>query len=242
MAQMRKILIVDDDDFMRETLTDILTEMGYEANLAGSGEEALSKIRLKKYDIALIDLKMQGLNGCQTFREIKAISPATKAIIMTAYSHETLIKECLREGAFGVLYKPLDMAQVSEQLRIVDKKNVIMIIEDDEKMRTSVAELLSEQGFYIISVADSFEAIEYAVHTPPHMVIIDIKLPGLNGCDVFFALKDMIPSLQAIITTGYRDQVQDMVDLCLDHGALRCLYKPYDPNELLAAVKKVFLA
>lgn len=237
---MRKILIVDDDDFMRETLTDILTEMGYEADLAGSGEEALTKITVKNYDIALIDLKMQGLNGCQTFRQIKELSPATKAIIMTAYSHEALIKDCLREGAFGVLYKPLDMAQVSEQLRIVDKKNVIMIIEDDATMRESTAELLSEQGYYTVGVPDSAEAIEYAVHTPPHMVIIDVKLPGLSGCDVFFALKDMIPSLQAIITTGYRHQVQDMVDLCLEHGALTCFYKPYKPKELLEAVKKVF--
>jgi DNA-binding NtrC family response regulator len=238
MQNTRKILIVDDDDFMRETLTDILSEMGYEAELAGSGEEALAKINEKYYDIALIDLKMQGLNGCQTFQEIKTISPDTKAIIMTAYSQEALIKDCLREGAFGVLYKPLDMDKVYEQIRIAHKQNVIMVIEDDEKMRQSLVDILSENGFYTIGVANSTEAIQQAVHTPPHLIIVDIKLPVLNGCDVFLALKDMLPSLRAILTTGYRDEVQDIVTMCLEKGAHTCMYKPYAPGELLATVKE----
>jgi DNA-binding NtrC family response regulator len=237
MPNARRILIVDDDDFMRETLTDILSEMGYEAELAGSGEEAILKFQSTKYDIALIDLKMQGLNGCQTFQKIKVLSPETKAIIMTAYSHEVLIKDCLRAGAFGVLYKPLNMNKVSEQIRIANKKNVVMIIEDDDQLRQGLTDVFNESGFYTIGAKDGTLAIEHAIHTPPHLVIIDVRLPTINGCDVFLALKDMLPYIEGILTTGYREEVNDIVEMCISHGVSHCIYKPYDPAQLLKLAK-----
>ncbi len=101
------MLIVDDDSGMTETLADIFTDMGYEVAVGENGYRAIEMIRQNKYDLALMDIKMPGINGVETFKEIKRISPQIRVITMTAYSE--LIQEALKEGAYDVIYKPIDI-------------------------------------------------------------------------------------------------------------------------------------
>ena len=103
------MLIVDDDPDMTETLADILTDMGYEVAIAENGYQAIEMVRQNKYDVALMDIKMPGINGVETFKEIKQIRPQIRVIMMTAYSVQDLIQEALKEGAYGVIYKPIDI-------------------------------------------------------------------------------------------------------------------------------------
>ena len=103
------MLIVDDDPGMTETLADILTDMGYEVAVAENGYRAIEMTRQNKYDLALMDIKMPGINGVETFKKVKRISPQTRVIMMTAYSVEDLVREALKEGAYDVIYKPIDI-------------------------------------------------------------------------------------------------------------------------------------
>ncbi|MEE8358058.1 MAG: response regulator [Candidatus Hydrothermarchaeales archaeon] len=104
------ILIVDDDLGTRETLTDILTVKGYNVTTAESGIEALAKLKRELFKVILMDNKMIGIDGIETIREIKKIVyPEVAIIMMTAYVDEALVAEALREGAYAVVYKPLDM-------------------------------------------------------------------------------------------------------------------------------------
>ncbi len=112
MAKKARILVVDDDIGMTETLADILDDRGYDVAVAGDGYRAIEMIGERAYDIVLMDITMPGLNGVETFKEVKRTSPPTKVIMMTAYSVEDLIKEALEEGCYGIIYKPLDMDNV----------------------------------------------------------------------------------------------------------------------------------
>ena len=103
------MLIVDDDADMTETLADVLTDMGYEVAVAENGYQAIEMVRQNKYDVALMDIKMPGINGVETFKEVKRIRPQTRVIMMTAYSVQDLIQEALKEGAYAVIYKPMDI-------------------------------------------------------------------------------------------------------------------------------------
>ena len=103
------MLIVDDDPGMAATLADILTDMGYEVAVAENGYRAIEMTRQNKYDLALMDIKMPGINGVETFKKVKWISPQTRVIMMTAYSEEDLVREALKEGAYAVIYKPIDI-------------------------------------------------------------------------------------------------------------------------------------
>ncbi len=118
MTSKKMILIVDDDNFMRETISDILREKGYDVDWAMSGEEAIKKVEEKKYDIVLLDLRLGGMDGCETHKAIKKSNYSAKTIMMTGYSQDKTIKECLDDGVCGVLYKPFD---IDKLLKLVEE-------------------------------------------------------------------------------------------------------------------------
>ncbi len=109
---MTKVLVVDDDSGITDTLEDIFQDAGYDVTTASDGYSAIEKVKEGSYDVALLNIKMPGMNGVETYREIKKISPSIRVILMTAYSVLDLVKNGLEEGAVGVFYKPLNIDKV----------------------------------------------------------------------------------------------------------------------------------
>ncbi|MCK4851999.1 MAG: response regulator [Candidatus Omnitrophica bacterium] len=107
-----RVLIVEDEANTRETFAAILKEHGYEVETAGDGHEAIKMARKKSFNIAFIDIVLNGLNGVETFEKIKKINPEIVTIMMTAYSVNDLINEALKKGAYTCIYKPLDIDKV----------------------------------------------------------------------------------------------------------------------------------
>ena len=112
MDEKASILIVDDDVGMCETLFDIMEDRDFRPTIASDGYEAIEKVREAAFDAILMDIKMPGMNGVETFKQIKSIRPKTVVVMMTAYAIEGLIEEALREGAYGVLRKPLNVKRM----------------------------------------------------------------------------------------------------------------------------------
>jgi DNA-binding NtrC family response regulator len=110
-AQMKQsILIVDDEAIMRDSLKDWFTELGYPAETANDGEEALKRIAEKKYGLVVLDLKLPGKNGIEVLKEARRHYPDLKGIIMTAYPSVDTAVEAIREGAIEYLPKPFPLS------------------------------------------------------------------------------------------------------------------------------------
>jgi len=107
-----KVLVVDDLRSIRLTLGGILEDEGYNVVLAENGYQAIEAAKQTTFDLIFMDIKMPGINGVQTFREIKKINPEAVVIMMTAYSVEDLVREALGEGAYAVVYKPFDIEKI----------------------------------------------------------------------------------------------------------------------------------
>jgi DNA-binding NtrC family response regulator len=107
------ILIIDDDEGMLKTLNYILTAKGYEVVTRSSGVEAIALIKERSFNLILIDIKMPDMNGVETLKEIKRISPdETNIMMITAYTMHKLVGEAKKEGARAILPKPLDIDQL----------------------------------------------------------------------------------------------------------------------------------
>jgi len=106
------VLVVDDLRSIRLSLGGILEDEGYDVVMAENGYQAIEAAKQTPFDLIFMDIKMPGINGVQTFREIKKVSPEAVVIMMTAYSVEDLVGEALEEGAYAVVYKPFDIDKI----------------------------------------------------------------------------------------------------------------------------------
>ena len=104
-----KILVVDDELFVRDLLMEFLGREDFEVVAVESGEKALETVKSGAFQIALIDLKMPGINGIQTLKELRKISPLTLNIIMTGYPTIESSIEALRSGAHDYVVKPFKL-------------------------------------------------------------------------------------------------------------------------------------
>lgn len=115
----KTILVVDDDQSILSIFEFILQQAGYQTLTTTNGEECLAFIqRGTPIDLAFLDLKMPGLSGIDTFKEIHRLNPMLLVIMMTGYAVDDLLKEAFEWGAYGVIYKPFD---VEEVLSLIDK-------------------------------------------------------------------------------------------------------------------------
>jgi two-component system, NtrC family, response regulator AtoC len=106
---MGSILIIDDDDQLRQSFDKLLKEEGYDVKTAASGESGLESIKSGIPDLVVLDMRLPGMNGLETFRKIHDIEPKLPVIIMTAYGTTETAIEATKMGAFDYILKPFDI-------------------------------------------------------------------------------------------------------------------------------------
>jgi nitrogen regulation protein NR(I) len=106
---MSTILIIDDDDQLRKSFHKLLSEEGYSAEGAASGEAGLKIIQSQLPDLVIIDIRLPGINGLETFKAIHALEPKLPVIIMTAYGTTETAIEATKMGAFDYILKPFEI-------------------------------------------------------------------------------------------------------------------------------------
>ena len=112
-----KILIVDDENSIRFFLQELLEKDGHHVTAVASGEEALEQIPQKKFDLALIDLKLQGISGTEVLRGLSQESPDTVVIMLTGQGSLESAVEALRQGAHDYLFKPCKADEIRESIQ-----------------------------------------------------------------------------------------------------------------------------
>jgi DNA-binding NtrC family response regulator len=125
-----KILIVDDELIMRESLAGWLERDGHAVQTASSGEEALEKIKETHFDILLVDIKMEGIGGLDVLRKVKESDPDAEVVMITAYGSIPSAIEAMKDGAFDYMLKPFD----PNELGVLIEK----IIQHQEQARENI--------------------------------------------------------------------------------------------------------
>ncbi len=103
----KPILIVDDEPIVRESIRDWLKDAGYEVVTAESGEEALELIAKQDFSVMVVDIRLTGITGIKVLKEVKAMRPEIKSIVITAYPTADSAAEATKLGAVDYLIKPI---------------------------------------------------------------------------------------------------------------------------------------
>lgn len=114
---VQKLLLVDDDELLRERMARALTKRGLEVHPAANADEAVAVARAEGPDLAVLDLKMPGRTGLELLTELRGLLPELKCVILTGYGSIANAVDAMRLGAVNYITKPADADQVVEAFR-----------------------------------------------------------------------------------------------------------------------------
>lgn len=149
MGRRARILVVDDDEGIRKTLTAILEDEGYAVDTAESGKEAILKSNAGFYNLALIDVRLLDMDGTELLTRIKDTVPRMRKIIITGYPSVRNAIEAVNKNADAYLLKPFDMGKVlfviKDQLKKQNEENSFTQDRVTDYIETRVRELDAER-------------------------------------------------------------------------------------------------
>jgi two-component system, NtrC family, response regulator HydG len=239
LEKRARILVVDDDPDICRNLSDILTDLGFHVDCAQNGRGALELVSRQPYDVALLDLKMPGMDGLTLYREIKKHRAGTVTLLVTAYATPATAEEALAAGAWKVIPKPVDFDKL---LSIVDEaleQPLVLIVDDDRDLCTTLWDLFRDHGFRVSLAHGGREAAQQLGNTEFQVVLIDMRIPDGDGSAVFRSVRQSNPRARTILITGFPFEVESLVEQTLAEGADAVCYKPFDVPHLLQTLDQL---
>jgi DNA-binding NtrC family response regulator len=111
-----KLLLVDDEIGYLEVLSKRLTRRGYKVTTASSGTEAIRALRQWEFDLAVVDLKMEDMDGIEVLKVFKKMDPSLRVIMLTGHGSERAARDGITQGAFDYLIKPVGLERLVETI------------------------------------------------------------------------------------------------------------------------------
>ncbi len=116
-VKKRKILLVEDEAVLRESVRDWLKEDGYDVECVETGEEALDRIKKEDFSVLVLDLRLPGIDGLQVYEQAKGLKSETKGVIITAYPSKETLEKAKRLGLLDYLSKPFKVEDLEKTIR-----------------------------------------------------------------------------------------------------------------------------
>jgi len=238
MIHNLRILVVDDDRRMTNTLSDILRLQGYETTQAFSGLEAIEQVNQGIFDCVLTDIKMSEMDGVELFQELHKYQPGLPVVFMTAYASDDLIQDGLNNGAVGVLNKPIDIHKLLGFLDDLGQEHIVTVVDDDPAFCTTLTEILERRGFRTSKITDPNTDVMKIIEDA-QIIILDLKLNHVSGLEVLRQIRIHHPTLPVVLVTGYRVEMDAAIQQAREIINSGCLYKPLVISELVNILAEI---
>jgi DNA-binding NtrC family response regulator len=235
----KRILVVDDDRDICRNLQDILTDLGYRVDTAHDGLSGLELLRQRPYAVALLDLRMPGMDGLTLYRQIKQERAETVSVLVTAYATPDTAEEALAEGIWKVVAKPVEFRKLLELVGEALDQPLVLIVDDDQDLCRSLWDLFRDHGFRVCLAHDCRAAQERLEESTYRVVLIDLRIPGGDGRAVLEMVRQANPQARTILITGHRDEHDELIRRVVTEGTDAVCYKPFDVPELIKTVRRL---
>jgi len=160
MNPKASILIVDDENVVRDSLGKWLEEEGYSVDTASSGREALLKLPRQRWDLALLDIKMPGMDGIELQHKMREVDPDIIVIIMTGYASVETAVQALKDGAYDYIMKPFDPDDLAHLVaKALDHRRVR---DENLRLRENLAEV---QAVELVGQGSAMQKVLEAIRT-----------------------------------------------------------------------------
>jgi DNA-binding NtrC family response regulator len=204
-----QILVVDDDLNLRELLIDTLNTIGYAAEAAEDGIQALDMLERRPFDLVISDVRMPGMDGVGLLKKIRRHYPDLPVLFITGVESPEVIG---RASPDGFLAKPFRISHIEELIRdtLNDRQEQtanpirkVMVVDDDDLFREMLADSLNVNGYTPYAVTGGEEALHELENGRVDAVITDIRMPGMDGITLMKEVKQRYPDLPVILITAF---------------------------------------
>ena len=235
--------MVDDERISRRVAYRILTEEGYRVLEADSAIETLDVMRLARgrVDLVLIDVVMPECDGVATAREVLEQWPGQLIVYMSAHPAEVLAQHGLKSLNVPFLAKPFTrgeiLTKVQEGLQRRRERKRILVVDDEEGIRTALGKMLTMTGYEVLLAANGEEATRLWRERGVDLVILDVFMPLKDGVETMVELRARAPRLPILVMSGGGTKTpMDLLPEAKRLGATLTIRKPFEPAELVKLV------
>lgn len=224
----RRALVVDDNEFLVRTLSDILRLAGWDVTPAASGSAAVKRVMDEDYDVVLMDIKMPGINGVDAFRAMRAVRPDLRVVLMSAYTAPELIAEAEREGVLSVMTKPVNPPALLEHLdRLHREHRAVVIVDNDAAFLHTLSDLLEREGYATVVADDLAHATRLLEERRPVAILLHLHLGRASPREAVTAMHEANPRAPLIIYSGRPGAEQEVRESIPEQWIHRYLQKPF---------------
>lgn len=234
-----KALVVDDEKIIRDFFRRLLSLLNLEVVEADNGYKAIELAQKEKFDLFFIDVRMPGLNGLETYREIRRINPKAVAVMITGYAVEGILEQAQKEGALCHIHKPFDINEIKN---VIDKVSVkktggllnILVIDDEDIVLNFFSNFLKSENIRFKIASDKNEALAAVKKEKFDLIFLDLILKDTTGVQLYKEIKEVYPEANIVFITGYP---QKFAEIKQDVELTGCLFKPLELDSVLKYIE-----
>ena len=204
----RSILVIEDDERFAHILHDLAREMDFDCQLAHNAADGLALAVQRLPSAIVLDVNLPDFSGLGVLDQLKR-NPATRHIPVHVVSGTDYAQEALGRGAVGYALKPVKREELVQAFQRLEAKFTqdlrrVLVVEDDERQRESVRQLLSREGVEIVCAGTAAQALDHLRGTTFDCMVMDLNLPDLSGYELLQQMteQDGVSFPPVIVYTG----------------------------------------
>jgi DNA-binding NtrC family response regulator len=235
---LKRALVVDDDEFMVKTLSDVLRLEGWDVSAAYSGSAAVIAAAREEFDVVLMDVKMPGMDGVDALRAMKAARPEIRVVLMTAYAALDRIDQAERDGVVRVLAKPLDIASLLTVLDdVLRAQHPVLLVDHDATFLKTLSSVLRLRGFEVVQAQDVFHATQLITERRPMAVLLHVAAGSVK--DTVVAVHAVNPKVALILYSGRPETAEEVKQSLPRDWVHAYLNKPFPIDKLTGVLDAI---
>ncbi|WP_143150080.1 response regulator, partial [Agrobacterium pusense] len=254
------VLVVEDDDHVRDTAIDLLTDLGYRVLKASDAQSALAIVESGiAIDLLFTDVVMPGsLTSPELARKAKQRLPRLAVLFTSGYTENSIVHHGRLDAGVELLSKPYTREAMARKIRqvlgnqsrsdaaspqtmlptkpapdVTPETIRVLVVEDDALIRLDMVDMLLSAGYEIEEAGSGEDALDLITRQRFDVLVTDLGLPGMSGAELANAARLINPELGIVVASG-----QSGLPDNIPEGA-RLLSKPFDPEQLKAIVAEV---
>ena len=249
--KIRLLMVDDEEDFLTAT-SQALERRGFAVTTARSGPEALDAATGRPFDVALLDIRMPGMDGVELFIKLQRKQPGLPMIFLTGHGTVNQAFTMAKRGAFDYVAKPCPVDDLAARLReavrserplgeaalTLGPQMRVLLVDDEVELLESLQPVLERRGLKVMTAASGEKGLAILDETVIDVVVLDIKMPGLDGLEVLRRIKAKRPEVEVVLLTGH--PTLDTAREGLKLGACEYLVKPPEIGQLTTLIRQAY--